>query len=253
MDKVKTKKLAALIAILTLLAAYTYVLRYREVVPPDPPRLDRIPMAVGDFIGYDVYQEPASLRVLGADTTLFRSFQDDEGKVIRLFLGYFGTQHERAQIHSPKHCYPGAGWGIVAEKSAEIHSGTGVFRATHLSISDGRDRREVIYWFDTADGIINNEFVLKWYQMKRALIGKPQVSAFIRFSTVVSPADEISWQKIIDFIEAIVPDIRTALHGSSGTAVTGTNDSVCCTVHDEAAGGGARGTYRGAAHVRITE
>ena len=214
MDRVKPLRIVFLLILLAAMTIYTYILRYRTVESPPLPNLTDIPTDIGEYEGSDAYQPPEALLLLGSDATVFRSYRHDTGRTIWLFLGYFGTQQENSQIHSPKHCYPGAGWDIVQEGSLRFGTAGKEITVKHLLISDGRDQREVVYWFDTSSGVITNEFALKWHQMKSALLRRPQAAAFVRFSIPVSStAPEQSREELIRFIEMIFPHIMAALRG----------------------------------------
>jgi EpsI family protein len=200
--------------LLASLSVYTYMLRYREVVSPPPPDLTGIPVAIGDYVSIDKPQPADMFRDLGADATVFRSYRSGEGHMIWLFLGYFGTQQENSQIHSPKHCYPGSGWNIVRESTLQLSLPAYETSVKDLVISDGRQRREVIYWFEIRGGVITDEFALKWYQMKSALLQRPQMATFIRFSSDISPGSpERSREELVRFIEMITPLITVVLRG----------------------------------------
>ena len=211
----RTTKFTLLLAIVTALIVYTFMMRYREIEQPTPPDLSMMPEIIADYRGSDNFLEPASLAVLGADGTLFRTFLRDGSPPIWLFLGYFGAQQEYSQIHSPKNCYPGSGWNILQERTITVTIPDGEIRAKKLLISDGVQRRIVIYWFSTPTGPVADEFALKWYQARRSLSGKPQVSTFVRFSTVVpkeTGTDEAE-SMIIEFIESAAPLIEQVLPG----------------------------------------
>lgn len=214
MDQVRSARIAILLIFLAALAVYTFMLRYRSVESPPSPDMTGIPTAIGEYESTDAYQPAEALRLLGADATVFRTYRNNTGRTIWLFLGYFGTQQENSQIHSPKHCYPGAGWDIVEEGTLRLGLPGSEASVKHLVISDGREQREVVYWFDTRSGVITDEFALKWYQMKNALLQRPQAAAFVRFSTGVSPdAPGHAREELVHFIEAISPRITETLRG----------------------------------------
>jgi EpsI family protein len=216
MDKVKTSRLIILSVILAALSIYTYVLRYREAPISESPDLSAIPFQTAGYTAVDEYIEPESLRLLGADMTLARSYTGDEGS-IELFLGYFARQQENSQIHSPKHCYPGSGWNIISESGAKITAGSRKSRAKELLITDGGSRRLVIYWFSMNGEFIPDEFALKFHQMKNALLSRSQAAAFIRFSTPVTEESETTARKrLLSFIEELSPAIMSAIGPGSG-------------------------------------
>jgi EpsI family protein len=213
MDKMRIIKYVCLIILLSALIVYTYTMRYRKIEQPTQPDLGRVPANVAGYVATDEYLEPASLRILGSDASLFRTYMKYGAQPIWVFLGYFGSQQEYSQIHSPKNCYPGAGWNITEEGTVGIDLPQGAVGARKLLITDGRMRRMVIYWFSTPTGALTDEFALKWYQAKRSMLGRPQVSTFIRFSTVVpdgTPEIEVEYA-MRDFIQSLAPLIETVL------------------------------------------
>jgi EpsI family protein len=220
MDQMKRSRIIIMLILLAALTAYTYTLRYRHIPDPIPPALGLIPTALDDYTGRDEYQEPESLRLLGADTTLFRSYRREDGRTVWLFIGHFGSPQENSQIHSPKHCYPGVGWNIVEEGRTNIGTGEETAHVRHLIITDGRETRFVLYWFNTHSGTITNEFELKWHQMKSALLAKSPSASFIRFSAVISDgADVASRAWLIGFVERMYPIIEnTLMNRRAGTS-----------------------------------
>lgn len=205
----------SLLAIVAALIVYTYSMRYRTIESPVPPDLGLVSPNVAGYTGQDGLLEAASLVLLGADATLFRTYRKEESPPIWLFLGYFGSQQEYSQIHSPKNCYPGAGWNILREGSVSVEAPSGSLRAKSLIISDGIGTRIIVYWFSTPEGALTDEFALKWYQAKRSLFGKPQESTFIRFSTPVpAGADESTVEEnLLHFIESMTTSVESVLSG----------------------------------------
>ncbi|UCF04177.1 MAG: EpsI family protein [bacterium] len=204
-----------LFVILAVLTAYTYTLRYRYVNPTEPPTLDLIPTSIGEYRSSNKHLDPASLGVLGADEAILRAYYGNEKRTFWMFLGYFSIQQENSQIHSPKHCYPGSGWNILGERTTPIQpAGNGNSRPVkELEISNGQERRIVLYWFGTRSGVIKDEFALKWHQMKNSLLGREQSAAFMRFSTQVRPYEDsgTARDELVAFVEEIVPMIEKVL------------------------------------------
>ena len=203
----------SLMLVVAALTVYTYTMRYRTVEQPDPPDLSLVPSSAAGYTGLDVQLEAESLMLLGADATLFRTYRREGAYPVWLFLGYFGSQQEHSQIHSPKNCYPGSGWNILSEGSVAIDVPAGVLRARKLVISDGIGKRIVVYWFSTPTGALTDEFALKWYQTKQSLFGKPQVSTFVRFSTPVPAGmDESAVEEsLLHFMESMATSIESIL------------------------------------------
>ncbi|MCX5752361.1 MAG: EpsI family protein [Candidatus Krumholzibacteria bacterium] len=222
METMKLRSSLIVVLFLAALIAYTYALRYRDIESPPAPSLDSVPIEVGAFRGSTEAEDPQALELLGADATLFRTYRSDSGRVAWLFIGYFGTQHENSQIHSPKHCYPGAGWNILEEGSTRIALGDGEIPAKSLVISDGVRTHYILYWFSSADGIVTNEFALKWNQMKNSLLARPQATAFVRFSMDATGfAEGASGNDLVRFARALAPRIEEILRASGAAPRVG--------------------------------
>jgi EpsI family protein len=213
MDQVRSIRYAVLLIIIAVLALYTNLLRFKPVQDPRLPALAEVPRVVGNFIGSDEEVDPEYLEILRADTTLYRTYRSSEGRAVWVFIGYFKSQQENAQIHSPKHCYPGVGWSLAQEGETDITLGTETISAKHLILSNGTEKQIVLYWFSVHDGEISDEFALKWHQMKNSLLRKPQSAAFVRFSTMVHPGDtdEVTKKTLVEFIESVAPNIERIL------------------------------------------
>jgi EpsI family protein len=212
MDSVSTKKIAAVVIILAVLCAYTWSLRLRTVPLPPAPDLEAVPRTLDGRTARDEFISPGSLDLLGADLTLARSYAGPAGGSIDLFIGYFAAQQEYSQIHSPKHCYPGAGWDIISEGSVDIDVGGERSPVRRLMISDGGNRQLVVYWFSMRGRTIRGEFALKWHQMTSALLGRSQAASFVRFSAVIPPGEDAAVEaNLIRFVESISPHISGAL------------------------------------------
>lgn len=214
MDQPGRAAFAAIAALLVALIAYTYSIRFREPEAPPAPVLERIADTCGAYRGSDEPLDGGALEILGADATLFRTYRSLDGRTIWLFVGYFAVPQENSQIHSPKHCYPGAGWNILAEGTARLGFGGAGRDVKTLVISDDVRRHVVLYWFSSADAIITNEFALKWRQMRAAMLGRPGATAFVRLSTAIqaSEDDATARGRLARFAEAIAPSVEAVLH-----------------------------------------
>jgi EpsI family protein len=220
MDTLREGRYLICIGLLAALTIYTYSLRYRSTGESSLPLLERIPKEVVGFACTEETPDADALG-LGADATLFRVYRDGMGREVSLFVGCFGAPSENSQIHSPKHCYPGAGWSLVDESSTEILLIGKRCRIASLIISDGARRSAVLYWFSSYDAVLTNEFALKWDQMKSALLGRPRTTAFVRFSTAIPEGrDNETRGELARFAEALAPGIMDVLSGSGASRAT---------------------------------
>jgi EpsI family protein len=218
MDHMRRWSYASIIALFIALIAYTYALRYRAIERPPAPALDSLPKEIGGYAGTSEADDPEALKILGADATLQRTYRNGAERIISLYIGFFGAQQENSQIHSPKHCYPGAGWNILEEGSTNIPLMGKIVPVKHLVISNGAEKQYLLYWFTSADGILTNEFALKWNQMKNSLLSRSQATAFVRFSIDVTGETETGARDdLVQFVGLLAPHIEEILR-SSGSA-----------------------------------
>lgn len=136
------------------------------------------------------------LDMLGARSVSFRSFQARDGATVWVFLGYFSRQKEGSQVHSPRHCYPGSGWSIVQAGKIDAPWGG---QAPRLVVSDGTERRMVMYWYQTPAGIVDGALALKRHLTARVLSGRAPEVVFARVSTRVAGSEDAAAQRLQEF------------------------------------------------------
>jgi len=183
MEKTIKNKAIIISIFLISLILYSYHLRYVEAGDTSIPDLEKLPSRIDGYESIERKLTEEEINILGADKTLYRIYTGEAGNTIRLFIGYFSAQQENSQIHSPKHCYPGAGWNIIDDGEIKTTVEGTKRSVKYITISDGNEKRVVLYWFRTLNKIVANEFELKWVQMKNALLRRSQMAIFIRLST----------------------------------------------------------------------
>jgi len=204
----RKKKIVAIAAVVLALAAVAgNYLRFST--PPAASALGlegyRLRDATGQAGTYEV--EPIDtqfLDLLGAREVTFRTYRDGTGQSVWVFMGYFDRQKEGSQVHSPKHCYPGSGWNILAE--GKVPSPWGEGRVKRLIVSNGTDERLVYYWFQTSTRILNDVFALKYYLTRQAMLRHPQELVFVRISSGTDDGMEAA--------EAVVREYSQRVYGA---------------------------------------
>jgi len=64
--------------------------------------LDKLPYTIGGMQGIDVPLEASVARELGTDVYVFRNYTSADGRVINVYIGYYGTRREGDPITTPK-------------------------------------------------------------------------------------------------------------------------------------------------------
>ncbi len=200
---------------LLLGAAIFFVYRHQDVEVPINRPLAGISRQAGDWrLVEENEMEEKVLKKLKPTDYLYRTYQNQAGRRVTLYIGYHGGGPDSGPIHSPKHCLPGAGWQLLKQKKCRLSSAPGrTFDAVEALY--GKDALKVlfIYWFQVKGNILTNEYALKFAEIKNSLLYNRRDSAFIRIS--VSAHDDIDGarQAARSFIRVFFPEITSLLPG----------------------------------------
>lgn len=175
------------------------------------PRADLtlIPLTVAGVAGLENELDDGIQGILKATQTLNRRYEDGED-VYWLFVGYFAQQRFGSQIHSPRHCYPGSGWNVLITGKMDQVGDT---PSRKLVIQKNKERRVVLYHYQTRGGLTTSELRLKTELALSSLLGRPLDAAFVRFSTRVLEAesDDEALTRLADFTRQLGPGIDRGL------------------------------------------
>jgi EpsI family protein len=200
------------VVLLILSGALAIVLRYVRVSPDSPSDFSMIPMESGGWTAREFLLSDFTLDVLKATNTMTRLYTDAQNRNVSLFVGYFEDQKYGSQIHSPRHCLPGGGWGILDLEPIELIFGDHKFRVNRVVIGNKQQRQVVYYWFRTRSGELMSEYGLKFDLVRNSLMFMPTDAALIRLTTQVPGGEEASGDKTLkDFLSVFYGRIENSL------------------------------------------
>ena len=199
-------------ALLLVQAALLYSAIRPEIVPPSRP-LESMPTTLGSWhqVQTGVIEQEV-LDVLKADDILNGGYcssaspdcaRTGEGSA-GLFVAAFRTQRNGKTPHSPKNCLPGSGW--VPLSSGELAIDVG--RAEPISvnrylIASGSQRQLVLYWYQSRDRTVANEYKAKFWVMADAVRLNRTDTALVRVIVPVVNRDEAKAQATAtDFVKS---------------------------------------------------
>ena len=151
------------------------------------------------------------LEVLKPTDYLYRSYKDQSGHRVTLYLGYHSGGPGSGQIHSPKQCLPGGGWFKHSEVKRTIR-----LSDTELpfvqAVYQKDDQKELFFYFFQVKGqVLTNEYALKVAEIANSIFHRRRDSAFIRisipFQGELSEATEVGDR----FLASIYPQIASVL------------------------------------------
>jgi EpsI family protein len=203
------------VALLVVFGGLSYILRYTTVTPDRPADFDQLPLEYKDWQGEEHIFSEVTYQVLQATSTTMRSYTHPQldNSQPGLFIGYFEDQKYGAQIHSPRHCLPGGGWGIMSHTVTTLEINGRSLPVNRLIIGARNVRQLMYYWFETRSGIITNEFALKFDLFKNALLMRPTDAAFIRLTLFLpqGKTEQEGEQVLQNFLSDFLPKIENSL------------------------------------------
>jgi len=197
-------------ALLVLQAAVLYSAIRPEFVPPSRP-LEGMPTTLGSWqlVQTGVIEQEV-LDVLKADDILNRVYctspnclKTGQGNA-SLFVAAFRTQRTGKTQHSPKNCLPGSGWVPLSSEEVTIDVGRSApISVNRYVIAYGSQRSMVLYWYQSRDRVVANEYKAKFWVMADAIRLNRTDTALVRVIVPVVNRDEAQAQTTaIDFVKS---------------------------------------------------
>jgi EpsI family protein len=133
-----------------------------EVIPDSRP-LAGVPRTLGQWqFAAEGVVDKETMDILQADDTLVRTYV--KGQVgASLFVAGFRSQRTGKAPHSPKNCLPGSGWTPLDDREISIDVNRGQpIPVNRYIIAHGDNRSLVLYWYQSRDRAVANEFKAKF-------------------------------------------------------------------------------------------
>lgn len=166
-----------------------------------------IPKLAPQLPGWRVEQPPLSDRVaqqLKADEVGLYNYYDDRDRRVELFVGYYEDQQFGAQVHSPMHCLPGAGWTVLHNEKFSLPFAHLPGLASKLDISKKTEQQIVVYWFVSDDEVVKNEMDLKLRLLRNAFLRRVTSVYFYRVCVAQQEgAPDAALKLLHDFLTAL--------------------------------------------------
>lgn len=163
--------------VVVLLLCITLAVRIRRGDVDSVPlsrALTDLPRTLDSRSGSDIPIDPGVRKIMGNGYFLNRLYSersvpgggppvpDSPHGPVALFIGYFPTQRSGQSIHSPQNCLPGSGWTFESSGALQIEGPNGGMRKVgEYLITDGTDKDEVLYWYQSHGQAIASDYLAK--------------------------------------------------------------------------------------------
>lgn len=173
--------------------------------------LENFPQVIGSFkrIGSQSFNQ-AVLETAGMDEYIMWQYQNAQGYILGLYIGYYQDQIEGGIIHSPKHCMPGSGWEPFQMKVVEATAADGKnYTITRMVMQNGGDKQIAHYWFQGRGRVIANEYGDRAWMIWDSITRKRSDESLVRITGPGNGEQDI--QKQMEFIGALLPELSRFL------------------------------------------
>ena len=171
--------------------------------------LKEFPKVIGDWKAVnEQIIDKHSMAILLVDDYIMRTYVNSKGDAIGLYVGYFKTQKEGKQVHSPRQCLPGAGWSIVENKvhSLEIRNHKSTEVPINYYLMQYGDRRQLyLWWYHGRGRIYANEYLNKLLLIWDSIIMRRTDGALVRVNMAVQDEIDYTLKAETDFINLFAP------------------------------------------------
>lgn len=193
---------------LLLCAAAGGSMTKRRVPEPLVLPLDQISSHIGAWT--ETSQGALTPRIaasLDATSYLVRTYQKSNARA-DLFIAYYALQRAGDSMHSPKHCLPGAGWEIIQRDSAYVNTVQGRAKVNKFVIENLGTRLLMIYWYQSRDRIVANEFLGKLLLARDTALTGLTGGSIVRITMPDTPA---AAGEGLAFAAAVIPQMQRCL------------------------------------------
>lgn len=188
--KISVSFIVASLVLLTFIAVSVSSPRPAEITPSRTD-LAEFPLQIGIWHGQSEAMDKVYLDQLKLDDYLLSNYTQRSGHNINLYVAWYNSQRKGEAIHSPRSCLPGGGWemqGFGQYRVPGVSIEGRPLRVNRTMIQLGNQRQLVYYWFQQRGRVLTNEFVVKWYIFRDALLRHRTDGALVRLVVSVPTA-----------------------------------------------------------------
>jgi EpsI family protein len=203
-----------LTVVLVIQAALFYASSRAENIPSMRPLHDFPRQLSGWMMLQEGYVDDETQAILKADDTLTRTYGNPKFQVApSFFVAFFKTQRTGKAPHSPKNCLPGSGWEREREDYLDvtIPGMAEPIRVNRYIVSKGEQKSLVLYWYQTQNRVVANEYKAKIMTVGDAIRYNRTDTALVRVVVPVMGNEAAAQQEAVDFVQSFFIPLRKYL------------------------------------------
>jgi len=170
------------------------------------------PKKIGEWAGKEERFDQAVYDLLGVDDSYLANYYDHDSSLVQLYIGYYESQKEGQQIHSPKNCMPGSGWNITETSLDDITlkgNASKKIKVIKLLLEKDNQKQVVFYWYQSNGRFISSEYSQRIYMVIDSITKHRTDGSFIRLiSPVINNDEEMAVKHLKDFTAQLIPILK---------------------------------------------
>jgi exosortase D (VPLPA-CTERM-specific) len=179
--------IACLVALALSVIIVASIEKREEIIPPRAV-FPTFPAKLGNWEGEQTAMEEDVASYLGLTDYILSNYKSPDGQLVNFYAAYYESQRKGVSPHSPRVCIPGGGWQIAEITRTEI----GELPVNRIVIKKDNNTQLVYYWFQQRGRRLANEYLMKWYLFKDALLLNRTDGALVRLTTPVGGNETIA-------------------------------------------------------------
>lgn len=205
-----------LIALLLMGNWFKLTLRPPEAGIEGPPLVDfsAVPLEVEGWKGKNFELDPATQKLIYANSLLSRIYTNENGEKVSLLVEY-RPGPTRVSFHQPDACMPAAGWSTGISRSKVVAAGQLSIPLTSIVFRKGKFTRLELFWHRYGGTYAEAGSRLAM-RMELAgplgrLFGRRQSETLFRVGALVTTSPQQTFEAQKDLIEKILPSVEKAI------------------------------------------
>lgn len=179
--------IASAIALAASVVVISSIEKRAEIIPARA-LFPEFPTQIGGWQGEQTAMEDTITKYLGLTDYILADYKNDTSQSVNFYAAYYESQRKGVSPHSPRVCIPGGGWQISDITRTQI----GDLPINRIVIKKEDNTQLVYYWFQQRGRQFANEYFMKWYLFKDALLLNRTDGALVRITTVVGANENIA-------------------------------------------------------------
>ena len=210
--------LVASVVVVAIVAGAVNLLTDRVETLPKRSHYFSFPMQIGEWAGRRDRLSDLVLDNLELSDYILADYRKNTTTPVNLYIAYYENQRKGRSPHSPRVCIPAGGWQITRFNRITVplqYQAKNGVRINRVLIERGGQKQLVYYWFQQRGRILANEYTVKWYLLRDAIVDNRTDGALVRITTRIGEGETVSEgdRRLLDFSGQILMGLDKYIPG----------------------------------------